>query len=73
MKEIHEDFELHLTVDMMEKALQRLKLKHEEKYEFILKGGKSLKYALFALFKSVWATEIIPSSWKQTDIIQKGN
>ena len=42
-----------------------------------MKGGTDLKNALYILVKTVWDTEIIPTLWKQTDIVQiykgKGN
>ena len=51
-------------------ALERLRGKNPGKYEFILKGGKDFIDALYCLFKTVWATEIIPEGWKKTEIIQ---
>ena len=47
-----------------------LRKKHARKYEFILKGGKSLHNALYTLYESVWNEEVKPESWKETTIIQ---
>ena len=40
------------------------------KYEFILRGGHSLKNAFYHLFKKVWQTEIIPKGWNKTTLLQ---
>ena len=40
------------------------------KYNFIMKGGKSLKTALFNLCKVVWRTEKQPDRWSQSTLIQ---
>jgi hypothetical protein len=47
------------------------------KYNFIMKGGQSLKAALFNLCKVVWRTEKQPERWSNSTLIQlykgKGN
>ena len=48
-EEIGEDIE-ELSREQFDDALKHVSKKHSEKYRFILKGGKSLKDALFALF-----------------------
>ena len=53
MKEYDELYEFDLTNDMFHDALQRLKVKHPDKYKFTIKSGKSLKNALFVIFKDV--------------------
>ena len=77
MNELIPEEEVELTPSMFDDALARLKEKHPGKYDFILKGGDSLKRALYNLFKTVWSTEEIPNLWKKTNIVQlfkgKGN
>ena len=70
MKEVLVDEEFDLSFQMFNSALNRIKSKNAKKYAFILNGGPSLKFALFRLFQSVWTTEVIPESWKKTNIVQ---
>ena len=60
---------------MFNNTLKKLKEKGGDKYSFILKAGNSLHKALYRLFEVVWKVEKIPSSWRETVIIQipKGN
>ena len=55
---------------MYEKSLKDLKQKKSNKYNFILKSGKSHKIALFRLFETVWNYENEPEQWRDTNIIQ---
>ena len=66
---IENDCEI-LTPDMFDSALRYLVKKKSEKYKFILKGGSSLKNALFELFFSVWKTEQIPTVWQDSQLVQ---
>ena len=70
MREIIPEEEFDLTPDMFYSALERIKSKNAKKYEFILKGGKSLIDSLYFLCQSVWSSEEIPDNWKKTKIIQ---
>ena len=62
--------EVDLNYTMFTSALQRLQIKHPEKYSFILKAGMSYKEVLFSLFKTIWSNEVIPAGWKKTEIVQ---
>ena len=53
--------EMELTAEMFNNALVRLNKKHPGKYLFLLRGGQSLKEALFVLMQSVWTSETIPN------------
>ena len=68
MKEIL-DRDLELSKDMFESSLKAVKSKHK-KYEFLIKGGNSLKEALYKLYEKVWISENLPSIWDDTTIIQ---
>ena len=63
------DYE-HLTVDQFEETLSTLLKKKPTKYEFILRGGPALKRAVFHLFQVAWSTEVIPSTWHKSTLIQ---
>ena len=69
MTEIVDD-EFVFDEEFLNECLDRLKKKNNKKYDFILKAGKSLKKALFRLFKYVWRTEDKPDQWRKTTIIQ---
>ena len=69
MKE-HVEGDVEFSTEMLDKTLEELKRKGGGKYDFILKGGKSLKNALFKLYKTVWNEEKKPDSWRDTVIIQ---
>ena len=70
MNELIPENECELSIAMFDGALRRLSLKNPKKYEFILKGGKSLIDALFYLFQKVWSSENIPAGWKKSSIVQ---
>ena len=59
-----------LTLDMFNSTLRFLARKNGEKYKFIMKGGQSLKNAIFQLFLSVWITEEIPRVWHDSRLVQ---
>ena len=40
------------------------------KYDFLTKGGKDLKIALYNLYKTVWKSEVIPDSWHESSLTQ---
>jgi hypothetical protein len=54
--------------EMFQKSLKDLKQKKSNKYNFILKSGKSHKIALFRLFETVWNYENEPEQWRDTNI-----
>ena len=62
--------EVGFSKELFNFTFQQLKEKGGSKYNFILKGGKSLHDALYKLYKVVWNHERIPESWKETIIIQ---
>ena len=63
----HENF---LTKEIFTKSLETLQKEKRKKYQFILKGGNSLRNALYHLFDKVMESEIIPEDWKKTTILQ---
>ena len=50
--------------------LKQVSKKCKEKYQFILKAGKSFHVALLALYRCVWSTVTKPSVWENTTCIQ---
>ena len=73
MEDLHElritenianDYEL--TEEDFAALLKQMSKKNKDKYQFILKAGKSYHYLLFGLYKKVWKTETKPASWKKT-------
>ena len=58
------------TEEMFNQTLKTLKRKAGNKYECILKGGKSLLKALNKLYRIVWEKEQIPKLWRETLVIQ---
>ena len=48
MAEYNPEYEYDLSEEMFNAALQRLKIKHAQKYSFILKRGKTLRNALLS-------------------------
>ena len=62
--EIQKDCEL--TEEDYIKLLKQLSKKNKDKYQFILKAGKSFHCLLFLLYRKVWDSEVKPSRWKQT-------
>ena len=68
MRELIEN-DVEFSEELFEKSLSELK-KNKQKYEFILKGGKSLKAILFSLFSLIWSSEVKPDQWRKTLIIQ---
>ena len=59
-----------LTYEMFENTFDDLKVKKSSKYQFILKGGNSVKESLFKICSIVWKSEKIPESWTETTLIQ---
>ena len=70
MKEVHDDDEDTLSMDVFENSMKELQKKNKEKYAFILKGGNDFKQALFKLFSLVWHLEEKPDQWRNTVIVQ---
>ena len=54
----------NLPIETFNKVLEAIQKKSGNKYDFVVKGGASLKEALFHLYKSIWKTEMIPQHWK---------
>ena len=48
----------------------KLLIKKGQKYNFIVKAGKSLHNALFKLFNVVWTFQKKPDSWRDSVVIQ---
>ena len=51
-------------------TMKLLSKKKSEKYPFLLKGGNSLRSAVFNMFKAVWELERKPKQWENTNIVQ---
>ena len=62
--------EIEFDRELFYKCFEVIKKKRNSKYDFLIKSGKSLKEALFFLFKHVWNTEEKPEQWRKTTIIQ---
>ena len=54
------------STELTEKLLKQLSNKNKDKYQYILKAGKSFHNLLFLLYRKVWDSEVKPSSWKKT-------
>ena len=50
--------------------ITNFKLKHKNKYKFILEGGASLKNVLYNIMQNVWEREKKPKIWRNTNIVQ---
>ena len=61
-----------MNFEIFNKALEELGKEKRSKYEFVIRGGKSLKKAIFHLFRTVWEREEIPESWNKTTLLQLG-
>ena len=70
MKKTPDEVDEELTRERFELTWKELKETKLNKYEFLFKGGRALKEAIFALFCSVWRMEECPTSWYKTQIIQ---
>ena len=70
MKEIVPNDLNEMTEDQFNEALKVVASKHPDKYKYILRGGSSLKNAIFQLFSVVWRKESIPDSWYNTELVQ---
>ena len=64
------DKDIEYDEEMFRNTLIALSKKAGHKYDFILRGGKSLLKALNKLYKIVWEKEQRPDKWKETLIIQ---
>ena len=53
-----------------DKVFNQMKRKPGGKYDFLTKGGHSLKMALYNLYKTVWKSEEIPESWYESSLTQ---
>ena len=52
------------------KILHKIEQKPGNKYQFITKGGNSLRLALLNLFKIIWKSEKVPISWQDSLVTQ---
>ena len=70
-KRMNEQLEndVEFTEEIFEDTLKLLH-KKGEKYNFIVKAGKSLHNALFKLFNVVWTFQKKPDSWRDSVVIQ---
>ena len=59
-----------LPITTFVKTWEHIKKKSASKYEFILKGGDSLKSATLNLCRLIWQTEQIPEKWEESALIQ---
>ena len=64
------DKDIKYDEDMFRETLISLSKKAGHKYDFILRGGKSLLEVLNKLYKIVWEKERRPDKWKDTLIVQ---
>ena len=67
--QVTDDIE-ELPLNLFNKALKKVNEKPGDKYKFIVRGGFSLKNALFTLFSIVWKTEQIPDNWYNSELVQ---
>ena len=67
-EEVENDIEF--SPELFDKSLKILSKKSGGKYNFIAKGGPSLKSALYNLFKTVWEKEQKPDKWRNTILLQ---
>ena len=59
-----------LSIEKFNKTYDILTKKPGTKYDFIVKGGPSMKAALFKLCQVVWRTEDQPVSWSKSTLVQ---
>ena len=64
------DNDIELSEKIFYESLESVRKTKGEKYESILKGGSSLKLALFHLYKHVWRTEEKPDQWRLDTLFQ---
>ena len=62
----HEEF----SVDLFNKVYRELQRKPGKKYDFIVKGGPSLKAVVMKLCETVWVSENKPDAWRDSLLIQ---
>ena len=67
---LSDDDEESLSEDDFENVLIKLRKKAPEKYNFLLKGGDSMKRAILKMFQHIYDTERRPTEWLNTRIIQ---
>lgn len=70
MNEVDEKQELSLSYDRFHEAIIDLNKSKSEKYKFIIRGGKDLKYTLFKLFSNIWDTEKKSDQWRLDTLLQ---
>ena len=70
MKEVDDDGDVRLSMEVFENSLKELEKKNKEKYAFILKSGNDYKQALYKLFSLVWNSEEKPDQWRNTLVVQ---
>ena len=70
MTEVVEYDDNEMSYEQFEAALRHVSKRHKDKYMFILKGGNSLKNAIFSLFATVWKEENLPEIWQNSLLIQ---
>ena len=70
MREDSKEVDDIMTLGMFNKSLEEVWRDKKEKYQFIARGGHSLKNAIFHLFQTVWRHEEIPEGWNKTTLLQ---
>ena len=64
-----DDFDI-LSLEIFQKVLRNISGKPGNKYNYIIKAGKSFINALFHFYSSVWRSEIIPLEWHKSYLVQ---
>ena len=65
-----EDDDTELTDTQIQETYVMLARKPGSKFSFITEGGESLKAALFNLCKTAWKSEILPTRWSESRLVQ---
>ena len=69
LEKVDDDMD-ELSIEKFNKTYDILTKKPGTKYDFIVKGGSSMKAALFKLCQAVWRTEDQPDSWCKSTLVQ---
>ena len=69
MEDIEDDLN-QLTYHQFKDTMETISKRPGNKYEFICKAGPAVTSALFTIYQVVWDTEIIPTSWMKTMLVQ---
>ena len=59
-----------LDPELFNETFIKLSKKSGDKYKFMMRAGSSMKPALYNLCNTVWRTEVLPSSWSESTLIQ---